>query len=99
MPVLTVKKPAKSPYPSLRTALWLYLAVLIGTAAIKIPLSTNVDSALLRLMVALFVDLIFTGLALFLTKTDLLTVLGNPPDIASLIASIVVGIATWAIAV
>jgi hypothetical protein len=99
MPVLTVKKPVKSPYPSLRTALWLYFVVLIATAAIKIQLSANVDSGLVRLLIALFVVAIFTGVALFLTRTDLLTVLGNPPDIISLIASIVAGFATWAVAV
>src|SRR5262249_44906807 len=57
MPLLTAKKQAQSPYPSLRTAMWLYLLVLIGSAGVKIAMA-EVDSALPRLLIALFIVVI-----------------------------------------
>src|ERR1700750_1815048 len=98
MPVITVKKPTKSPYPSLRTALWLYFVVLVATAVVKVAMA-GYDSALPRLLIALFIVVIFTSVALFLTKTNIFTILGNQPDPLSLIASIVAGFGIWTVSV
>ncbi len=84
--------------PSLRAAMLLYLAVLLGTAAIIVPLARNVDPQFLRFSVALFVTAGFTVVAMLITRVKFGVLLGNPPSGSSRITWIVgllLGAAVW----
>lgn len=91
MPVITVKKPAQSPYLSLRTALWLYFFVLIGTAAVIIGLSQYVDPTFLQLIIALIFPAGLTAFVIYRTRTSLEALIGRPPEVISLLAGVGVG--------
>jgi membrane protease YdiL (CAAX protease family) len=93
------KKPAASPstaerYPSLRGALWLYLAVLVSTALI-ISLAFNIDVGFLNLMAVLLACFGLTIGALFITNVRPSTLFGQRPARRSLIISLLAGLAVW----
>jgi hypothetical protein len=92
MPVIAVKKAVQSPYPSLRTVLWLYFVVLIGTAGVIVGLSQYVDPAFLQLIIALVFPAGLTALVIYRTRTRLDILIGKPPEIISLLASIGAGL-------
>src|SRR5438876_8106943 len=79
-------------YPSLRTALWLYLLVLIATAALIVGLSSNIDPLFLRFVGALLIAATFTIVATYLSRVKLLDLVGRSPSVVSLIASLLTGV-------
>ena len=95
MPVVTLKPKRPSPFPSLRTALWLYFFVLLSTGIAMIQWSPYIDPALLRFVVTLFVVLGFTLGVLYYTRTQLSVVVGRGPDLISIVASVIAGAAIW----
>lgn len=84
-----------SRYPSLRSAAWLYLSVLLFTTIIIVGLPQNIDVRLLRLLAALILAGGGTMLALFLTNTGLGAIFGRRPRPGALILSLLTGAALW----
>jgi hypothetical protein len=89
-------KPArKSAYPSLRSALWLYCLVVLGTAAIVIPLAYSIDVLVPRLMAALVAVAGFTFVAMMISRISPAALFGRPPTSISLVLSLLIGLAIW----
>ncbi|MEP7288826.1 MAG: CPBP family glutamic-type intramembrane protease [Chloroflexota bacterium] len=89
------KSQASVQFPSLRAALWLYLLVLIGTAALTLSLATNIEPLFLRFVAALFIVGGFTLAAIFLQRLKLHDLVGRAPGPISLIVSVLAGVAIW----
>jgi hypothetical protein len=87
-------KPAPS-YPSLRSAMWLYCLVLLGTTLIVIPLAFHIDVVFLRMVSTLFATLGFTIIAIYLTHTRPGLILGPLPAPITLLISLLAGLAIW----
>ncbi len=86
---------ATAKYPSLRTALWLYVFVLIATAGLTISFSSHIDPLFLRFAGALYIAGGFTLVATYLSRVKLATIFGRSPSVVSLIASLLAGVALW----
>lgn len=84
-----------SPYPALRSALWLYLLVLLGTFAIVVVFVSSIDPVFLRLVAALFVAGGFTAAALFITDVRPGPIFGNRPTVNNMIPAFFAGLAIW----
>ena len=82
-------------YPSLRTALWLYVFVLIATAGLTVSFSSHIDPLFLRFAQALYIAGGFTLIATYLSRVKLATIFGRAPSALSLMASLLAGLALW----
>lgn len=81
--------------PALRTALWLYLAALVGTGLLVIGLGANVESVLLRFLAAVVVAGGFTAVTVWLTGASVSVLFGRPPTRAGLVLSGLAGATLW----
>jgi hypothetical protein len=75
--------------------MWLYLLVWLGTSALTISLSRNIDVIFLRLLATLFITAGFTFGAVYYNKVSLSAIYGRPPTIPGLILSLLMGAAIW----
>jgi hypothetical protein len=93
------KKPASflpvSKTPTLRMALWLYLAVFAGTMFIILGLGNSVEPLFLRFATTIFIVLGLMLVAIRVFKLSATSLLGRTPEPISLIASIIAGISVW----
>ncbi|GEM_PF-969998 len=85
-----------SPLPTLRSAMRLYMLVLIVSAAVIVELEYSIDIAFLRLLAAIFVFGGFTVAAVLLTGSQLGAIMGRRPTIAMLLISFAVGLTVFA---
>lgn len=86
---------ASSPLPTLRSALRLYLLVVLATAAIVVGLVTAIDVTFLRFLAALVVFNGFTFIALLLTHTRPGLLGGQTLSPLMLGIGLLTGIALW----
>lgn len=84
-----------SPLPTLRSALRLYLLVVLATTAIVVGLVTAVDVTFLRFLTAIIVFNGFTFLALILTHTRLGSLVGRSLSPPTLAIGLLAGITLW----
>jgi membrane protease YdiL (CAAX protease family) len=92
---MATKSARKAGYPSLRSAMWLYCLVVLGTAAIVIPLAYSIDVLLPRLMAALVAAAGFTFAAVIIGRLSPVALFGQPPLRSSLVLSLLIGLAIW----
>ena len=92
---MATKPTRKSAYPSLRSAMWLYCLVVLGTAAIVIPLAYSIDVLVPRLMAALVAVAGFTFVAVLVSRISPSAIFGRPPTSLSLVLSLLIGLAIW----
>jgi hypothetical protein len=77
--------------PSLRSALWLYFLILLGTAWITISLASNIEPLFIRFAVASFVVLGFTFAACRLRRISITSLFGNRLDILVIVLAALLG--------
>ena len=85
----------KSPYPSLRTALWVYVVIFIGTMAIVLPLSRNIDPIFIRFSATVLISSGITFLAILLLRLSPGRLTGPAPQPQILLLSFVLGLVSW----
>ncbi len=84
------------PAPTLRGALWLYLAALIGTALIVIGLQGAIRSlSLLRLIAAFLAVGVPLFIAAFALRLPIAASFGRSPRLLHLAAAILIGVLAW----
>ncbi len=84
------------PAPTLRGALWLYLAALIGTALIVIGLQGAIRSlSLLRLIAAFLAVGVPLFIAAFVLRLPIAASFGRAPRLLHLAAAILIGVLAW----
>lgn len=81
--------------PSLRSGLWLYVAVFLATEALTNALRANFELSFLRLITAVFFAFGFTLLAAQITRKELIAAYGRQPFALPLLASVAIGVAGW----
>lgn len=81
--------------PTLRAALRLYLLVVIGTIAITVGFSQNIDISFLRLATAIFVVLGFLAGAVLILGVSPGAVVGSRPRLMYLVTGFLAGLAVW----
>ncbi|MHB8629407.1 MAG: CPBP family intramembrane glutamic endopeptidase [Aggregatilineales bacterium] len=86
-----------SPLPTLRSALRLYLLVLLATAGIIIGLVINIDITFLLFVSAIFVFNGFTFGALLLTRKRPTVLAGQPPSNLALGVGLLAGVTLWVV--
>ena len=95
---MPVNRPAARPsaegYPSLRSAMWLYCLVLIGSIIVS-TLQYNIDVVFLQLVVSVFITAGFTAVLMFASRVRPAAIFGERPTARQVIISLLIGLSLW----